>query len=160
MKKSKIKKVEITLIILIIFGLIGYYLYNMYKSQLETLKLKNQKNLILEIENVQVKIFDISKADGVITIKAFLRVSMYDYLINNKTKDVVRGSDQNKLLVDYELTFVKAENDNKEEEICPNCGAPVKIRASATCEYCGSTLTKKASKYVLSKKECIGQRKL
>ena len=133
-------------------------IYNMYSSQLETLKLKNQKNIMKNIEYVDAKIIDITNDNGVITINVYLRVKVLDYVINVKTNKTVRGRDNARLDIEYNLTFVKSETDNKKIETCPNCGAPVDIVSSATCPYCNSTLVKNASDYVMSKKTCIGQR--
>lgn len=133
-------------------------IYNMYSSQLETLKLKNQKNIMKNIEYVDAKIIDITNVNGVITINVYLRVKVLDYVINVKTNKTVRGRDNARLDIEYNLTFVKSENDDKKIETCPNCGAPVDIISSATCPYCDSTLVKNASDYVMSKKTCIGQR--
>lgn len=133
-------------------------IYNMYSSQLETLKLKNQKNIMKNIEYVDAKIIDITNVNGVIAINVYLRVKVLDYVINVKTNKTVRGRDNARLDIEYNLTFVKSETDNKKIETCPNCGAPVDIVSSATCPYCNSTLVKTASDYVMSKKTCIGQR--
>lgn len=133
-------------------------IYNMYSSQLETLKLKNQKNIMKNIEYVDAKIIDITNDNGVITINVYLMVKVLDYVINVKTNKTVRGRDNARLDIEYNLTFVKSENDDKKIETCPNCGAPVDIVSSATCPYCNSTLVKNASDYVMSKKTCIGQR--
>ena len=133
-------------------------IYNMYSSQLETLKLKNQKNIMKNIEYVDAKIIDITNVNGVITINVYLRVKVLDYVINVKTNKTVRGRDNVRLDIEYNLTFVKSETDDKKIETCPNCGAPVDIVSSATCPYCNSTLVKTASDYVMSKKTCIGQR--
>ena len=133
-------------------------IYNMYSSQLETLKLKNQKNIMKNIEYVDAKIIDITNINGIITINVYFRVKVLDYVINVKNNKTVRGRDNARLDIEYKLTFVKSETDNKKIETCPNCGAPVDIVSSATCQYCGSTLVKTASDYVMSKKTCIGQR--
>lgn len=133
-------------------------IYNMYSSQLETLKLKNQKNIMKNIEYVDAKIINITNVSGVITINVYLRVKVLDYVINVKTNKTVRGRDNARLDIEYNLTFVKSETDDKKIETCPNCGAPVDIISSATCPYCDSTLVKNASDYVMSKKTCIGQR--
>jgi len=129
----------------------------MYKTQLETLKLKHQKNIMKDIEYVDCKVIDIKKAKGVISVQVYLRVKCLDYVINEKTKKTLRGSDSRRLDIEYVLSFVKSETDNKDVERCPNCGAEVKITSSATCPYCDSTLVKNASRYVMSKKTCVGQ---
>lgn len=132
-------------------------IYNMYSSQLETLKLKKQKNIMKDIELIDVKIIDIYKEKDVITIDAYLNVRCYDYVIKEATGEVVRGRDNAKMNIKYKLSFVKSASNNKKEEKCPNCGAPVDIVSSATCPYCDSTLVKDAGDYVMSKKVSLGQ---
>lgn len=132
-------------------------IYNMYSSQLETLKLKGQKNIMKDITLEEAKIIDIKKTGNIITVNVYLRVKCYDYVIKEKTGETVRGKDKQKIVIEYVLSFVKSAVNNKKEEKCPNCGAPVDIKASATCPYCDSTLVKDASDYVMSKKTCIGQ---
>ena len=133
-------------------------IYNMYSSQLETLKLKKQKNIMKDITLEDVKIININKSNDIITVNVFLRVKCYDYVINEVTSKVVRGDDKHKLVIDYVLSFVKSSVNNNSEEKCPNCGAPVKINSSSTCPYCDSTLVKDSSDYVMSKKTCVGQK--
>lgn len=132
-------------------------LYNMYSSQLEILKIKNQKNIMSNITKEDVKIIDVSYDDinKIISIDVYLKVSCLDYVINEKTNKVVRGTKDRKLIIEYIVTFVKS-SDNKEAK-CPNCGAPIEINGSNICSYCKSTLVKVSSKYVMSKKKCIRQ---
>lgn len=131
--------------------------YNMYSSQLETLKLKKQKNIMKNIELIDVKITDIRKENDTIRINAYLNVRCYDYVIKESTNEVVRGRDNAKINIKYMLTFVKSSDNNKLVEKCPNCGAPVDIVSSAECPYCDSTLVKTSSDYVMSKKVSLGQ---
>ncbi len=132
-------------------------IYNMYSSQLETLKLKGQKNIMKDITLEEAKIIDIKEVNNIITTDVYLRVKCYDYVIKEKTGETVRGKESQKIVIEYVLSFVKSAVNNKTEEKCPNCGAPVDIKASATCPYCESTLVKDASEYVMSKKTCVGQ---
>lgn len=132
-------------------------IYNMYSSQLETLKLKKQKNIMKDIELIDVKIIDIYKEKDIITIDAYLNVKCYDYVIKEATGEVVRGKDTAKINIKYKLSFVKSASNSDTTTKCPNCGAPVDIIGSATCEYCGSTLVKDAGDYVMSKKVSLGQ---
>jgi len=132
-------------------------IYNMYSSQLETLKLKNQKNIMSDITLEEAKIIDMKKVNDVITTNVYLRIKCYDYVIKEKTGETVRGKNKEKIIIEYILSFVKSATNNKKEEKCPNCGAPVDINSSSTCPYCESTLVKDAADYVMSKKTCIGQ---
>ena len=120
-------------------------IYNMYSSQLETLKLKNQKNIMIDISLEEVKIIDIKKENNVITVNTYLRVKCYDYVIKVGNGETVRGKNNQKIIIEYVLSFVKSGTNNNTEEKCPNCGAKVEINTSSTCPYCDSTLVKDAS---------------
>ena len=134
-------------------------LYNSYVMQLDTLKLKNQKNIMKDIKCVDNKIIDIKEENDLLNVKVYLRIRMYDYVIN-KEGSVVRGTDKQRLDIEYEITFVKTSKDNTKETKCPNCGAKIEATARGKCEYCGTVITINATDYVMSKKTNIGQRRL
>lgn len=132
-------------------------LYNMYSSQLETLKLKKQKNIMKDITLEDIKVIDIKKENNIITLSVYLKIKCYDYVIKESTGETVRGRKREKINIEYVLSFVKSSINSSKKEKCPNCGAPVEINSSSTCPYCNSTLVKDASDYVMSKKTCVGQ---
>ncbi len=133
-------------------------IYNMYKSQLEILKRKHQKNMMEEITLKDIKLIRLEKENDCITASVYLEVKCRDYVINEKTKAIVRGTKQ-PVIIEYVLTFIKSALPEKEMETCPNCGAPIEMNGSATCPYCDSTLVKTSKSYVMSKKTVINQRK-
>lgn len=133
-------------------------LYNSYVSQLETLKLKNGKNIMSDFNQISNKIIDIDEVNGDIILTVFMAVEFYDYVINTSNNNVTRGTNTRKLLNNYILTYVvKADYNNEENTKCPNCGAPIEHVTSGKCEYCNSTIVKKASKFVLSKKTNVNK---
>ncbi len=132
-------------------------LYNSYISQLDTLKLKNGKNIMTAFDNEEIRIINIKKEAKLITVEVYLRVTFYDYVINNKTKEVIRGNKDHTLTNNYQMQFVRKQNDLKEKQKCPNCGAEIKTVTSTKCEYCGSTIVVDANDFVLSKKTNINK---
>ena len=57
----------------------------------------------------------------------------------------------------YEITFVRTK-ENKNIDICPQCGAPVDGNNSGVCEYCRSTLINNNYTLVMSKKKMLAQK--
>ena len=131
-------------------------LFNSYSSQLKVLKLKNQKNVMSDFEFISGKITDVKEENGIRSIKVILNVKQYDYVVDADNK-VLRGNDNRKNDVTYELTFVKSVAP-KDVVICPNCGAESKAVAGDNCEYCHSKIVIPPKKYVLSKKMVINQK--
>lgn len=134
-------------------------IYNMYTSQLNTLEIKNQVNIMSEIERKEVRILSAKEENGIFTVESYLKVTCYDYVINKATNQVLRGMSNNKMEIEYIITLVKDANSKNNDIVkCPNCGAEVHMTAGGKCKYCDAVLVQKASDYVMSKKECIGQR--
>ena len=132
-------------------------LYNSYVSQLDTLKIKNGKNIMTAFNQEEIRIIGIKEENKMVTVKVYLRITFYDYVINNKTKEVIRGNKEHPLTNNYEMEFVRKQNTEKRQIKCPNCGAEVNPVVSSTCEYCGSTIVVNANEFVLSKKTNINK---
>lgn len=132
-------------------------MYNMYLMQLDTLKVKNQKNIIYDIKYLGSKIVSEYEENGQQTIVINMQVSCYDFIINTGNNSIVRGDASKLNTYSYELTFVKT-TENKQLDICPQCGAPVEGNNSGECEYCHSTLINKNYTLVMSKKKMLAQK--
>lgn len=132
-------------------------LYNMYESQLTTLEVKDEQNIMKDFKLVKSYLKDAVVQNNTITITTGYVIQMYDYIIEKSTGKVVRGSSSNKLKIVYEMKFRKTLNENAKIEECPNCGAKVDINNSGICEYCGSKLVSENTKWVLTEKKTIKQ---
>lgn len=134
-------------------------MFNMYLAQMDTMKIKNEKNIISDVVLNEIKITDVNNNNGVISIQAYLDISMYDYLIDIETKKVKRGTQSQKVNINYLITFVKSSKTVKSKKIkCPNCGAEIKMNASGKCEYCECNIVVNSNSYVMSKKQNISQK--
>lgn len=132
-------------------------MYNMYLMQLDTLKVKNQRNLMYDIQYIGSRVVNEYEENGQKTIVIDMQVSCYDFIIDTTTNKVVRGNALKENIYSYELTFVKT-TDSKNTDICPMCGAPVVGNSSGVCEYCKSTLINDNYTLVMSKKKMLSQK--
>lgn len=132
-------------------------MFNMYQMQLSTLRMKNQQNIMEDINYKNAVIFNVKKGkDGIITIEVKLTVTCLDYLINKTTKKVLRGDSKKINLYNYLLTFQKSDNPLN-FSYCPKCGAPISNFNSTKCNYCNSIILGNSQNLVLVKKEMISQ---
>ena len=132
-------------------------LYNTYKSQLNVLRAKKQKNVMSDFSYVGGGITSIEEKDDNLTISLELSVNCKDYLINSENNMTVRGSAYKINHYTYCLTFIVTKGKNAGVTNCSNCNAQLKEGTSVKCEYCGSTITRKASTLTLTRKEMIRQ---
>ena len=129
-------------------------LYNSYVSQLKTLSIKKQKNIMRNFYKTGNFLLTFEKTEKEYVIKTELDVSFYDYIVDKDNK-VVRGNNQAPIHVSYFLTFVRSISDKSNK--CPNCNAPLSNNASNVCEYCKSVIINNNHGWILSKKENIKQ---
>lgn len=130
-------------------------LYNQYSMQLDTLKIKGQKNIMKEFVYNDAMITKVTRENNNLTVTIELLTNFYDYIVNaNNT--TIRGHKNDKVRMHYELTFVKSVKKSK-DDTCPSCGAKLEDVSSQQCPYCKSTITKDSSTWILSKKEAKGQ---
>ena len=81
-------------------------LFNTYKAQLETLKLKKAKNIMTAFDMVEIKITNATIENDNIILTAYLCINFYDYVINTDTKQTIRGTKDTRVHNNYILTFV------------------------------------------------------
>ena len=127
-------------------------LYNMYYNQLQTLKLKEQKNVMHDFELINYELYGIDINNGLVTVRIRLEVEFYDYIID-KNEKVISGYKNKKIHMIYDLTYVY--NDSLKEE-CPNCSA-ILSPEDIECKYCKSKITGVRSKMKLSTKKRVAQ---
>jgi len=131
-------------------------MYNMYVSQLETLKIKNQQNIMGDFELDDFEIIGMETDKTNISITVAMLISCHDYIIDQYTAKTLRGKKDRKVLYHYNMTFIKSINNNN-INFCPNCGAPINDKASKKCAYCDSVIVSDNHDWVLSKKQVIEQ---
>ncbi len=132
-------------------NLVSNEIYNMYSMQLNTLKIKGQKNMMENIKYINNYISNISTENNITTIQTVLTVTCNDYVIDSNNK-VVRGNKNRTMTYTYILTFTKYNNDQNITN-CPNCGAKININSSGQCEYCNSNIINKEEKWIMTKKQ-------
>ena len=132
-------------------------IYTMYESQLATLEVKGEQNIMKDIQLKQSCLRDVTNQNGTVTIKTNYVIEMYDYIADVNTKKLIRGEDKEKICILYEMSFRKALSEDEKVTHCPNCGAKVEMNSTGTCEYCGSKLVSENTKWVLTEKKVIEQ---
>ena len=128
-------------------------LYNQYAMQLDTMKIKNEQNIMNNYKLLRTYVTGIKEENGNIEITIQMVISLNDYIVKNGK--VIRGS-KNRLVTNYyEMKFVYSKESSS--KTCPNCHAPLNNNASQKCEFCGSIITKNGENWVMTKKQTKSQ---
>lgn len=132
-------------------------LYNMYESQLATLEVKGEQNIMKDFVLKKSFLRDVSVQNDTITINTRYIIEFYDYIIEQSTGKVVRGTSNKKVRVSYDMKFRQSLDGSKKVTKCPNCGAEIEMNTSGVCEYCHTKLVTENTKWVLTEKQTIEQ---
>ncbi len=138
-------------------------LYAQSDRQLERYRSKGQTNHIDRISVLSVDLVGWKQTDSQDVVIAELRTRIVDYVTDDATGTVVRGSDTREKFMTYEWTLVRTTGTRTSEstgttgQTCPFCGAHVDINHSAVCEYCGSVLTTDSFDWVISNIKGLSQ---
>lgn len=136
-------------------------LFNMYQSQLDTLEVKGEQNIMKDFKLNKSYLKDVLVQNENIAIKAVFVVDFYDYIINQGTGKVLRGSDKQKIRITYEMMFRKTLNKDNVTLKCPNCGGDMThINGYGVCQYCRTKIVTENQEWVLTDKKSINQIRL
>ena len=133
-------------------------LYNSYKTMLESLERKKQKNIVSDIKVYGCNFTNAENEHGKYTVEVELDLAYRDYIVQEKNNDyeLVRGV-VNRLDVVCLITLVSTKK--KETSTCPVCGGPIsKNNQSDKCKFCGNTIVKENYNWLISKKEIVSQK--
>lgn len=133
--------------------LVSDEMYNMYTNQLETLKVKNQKNVMSSISFVNGYVRNSKVVNNKEIVEINLTVTAHDYIKDITTNRVLRGNKKRLLTLSYLLTF---ERNIEVVKYCPQCGA--KIDNKTVCPYCKSKIVNNSTNTKLVKKQMISQK--
>ena len=135
-------------------------LFEQHNSQLERYKMKKQINVLERVAVNWVKLYKFYKTNDKEVVETLVNSKMIDYIIDEKTGEVIAGDKTTSRVKTYKLTFIrtlgvktKPGESTLKAMNCPNCGGQLKITQAGKCEYCGSIVVVDNHGWALSELE-------
>lgn len=130
-------------------------LYAQYERQLQPYIDHAQTNHVERIAVLRTQLMQYRQDDvnDILTVELHTRIT--DYVTDDRTGEILRGSASKELFMGYEYTFIRTKGSKTEEvadkaSVCPNCGAPLDLNHSGRCPYCDSVLSSAEYSWTLS----------
>ena len=102
---------------------------------------------------------------GMDYITVGLNSRIVSYTLDDRTGELISGDKKREKFMEYEIELCRKSGMTTQEEAegvhterCPHCGAPLKLNASAQCEYCGSVITNVNTDWAICGMRGISQR--
>lgn len=132
--------------------------------QLDHYRQHGQTNEVENIAVLDVRLLGWKRESGEDHIIAALKTRITDYVIDDESGNVVKGSRTAEKFMTYEWDLcrtsgkVTGTSNGVSRVVCPSCGAPVDINVSARCEYCGTVLKSDDFDWAICRIRGISQR--
>ena len=102
---------------------------------------------------------------GMDYITVGLTSRIVSYTLDDRTGELISGDKKREKFMEYEIELCRKsgeithpEAEGTHSATCPHCGAPLKLNASAQCEYCGSVITQVNTDWAICGMRGISQR--
>ena len=135
-------------------------LFEQHKVQLDGYIKNKTINVMDRICVLYSKLYSFEQTGDKEILNVVIKSRMSDYIIDEETKEVIKGDKETEKTKFYKLEFIrktgvktKPEGEGLNTTNCPNCGAPTKITSSGQCEYCKSIITNGEFGWVLNNLE-------
>lgn len=135
-------------------------LFEHHSTQIQGYIDNNQINKLEKVSINWAKLLDFKQDGSRDVLYILINTKMLDYIINEQTGKIIKGSNTKFEVNTYKLTFIRSSGvktipgtTSVNVTNCPNCGAPVQITSSGKCSYCGSVITTGNFSWVLSNME-------
>lgn len=132
---------------------------NIFQTHLywiEEYKKQRRINALRDVELLRIEPVKIEEDQYFESITARIYGRMIDYTVNSDTNQLICGDTRRPRVFSEYWTFIRTHQSakqNKKQEGCPSCGAPLKINQSGRCEYCTTLVTSGNYDWVLSQIE-------
>ena len=139
--------------------------YNQMDRQLDELRKSHRTDYTERIAVLSTDLRGWRQASGRDYITVGLNSRIVSYVLDDLTGKVISGHKDKEKFMEYEIELTrksgevtKPEAEGQKADRCPHCGAPIKLNASAKCEYCGSVITAVNTDWAISAMRGISQR--
>ena len=127
--------------------------YSQMDRQLEAFRRTGRTDYTERIAVLSVELKGWKQSGGMDYLVVRLQSRIVSYVLDDRTGKLLSGELSRKT-----GTLTNPEGDDVKTETCPHCGAPLKLNASAQCEYCGSVITRVNTNWAVSGMKGISQR--
>ena len=139
--------------------------YSQMDRQLEAFRRTGRTDYTERIAVLSVELKGWKQSGGMDYLVVRLQSRIVSYVLDDRTGKLLSGDMNREKFMEYEIelsrktgTLTNPEGDDVKTETCPHCGAPLKLNASAQCEYCGSVITRVNTNWAVSGMKGISQR--
>lgn len=131
-------------------------LFNQFNRQLNDLIARKLTNHVDNIAVLDARIIGYTQDKTNDILRVLLKTRINDYYTDDSTGNVVKGDKNKELFMTYEWTLIRSSGvktrpqGERSYERCPACGAPMSIKQTGQCQFCGVVVSHGEYDWVVS----------
>ena len=120
--------------------------FTQMERQLEQHRRQGRTNYVDRIAVLSVTLDGFRQEAGKDHILATIKTRIVDYTLDDRSGKLISGHKDREKFMTYQWDLCRTtgyqstETAGLDKTVCPSCGAPLDINASARCPYCGSVI--------------------
>ena len=120
--------------------------FTQMERQLEQHRRQGRTNYVDRIAVLSVTLDGFRQEAGKDHILATIKTRIVDYTLDDRSGKLISGHKDREKFMTYQWDLCRTtgyqstEKAGLDKTVCPSCGAPLDINASARCPYCGSVI--------------------
>lgn len=139
--------------------------FSQMDAQLEQFRRAGRTDYTERIAVLSTDIRGWRQSAGMDYITVGLNARIVSYTLDDRTGELVSGDKKREKFMEYEIELCRKSGMTTQPEAeglhadrCPHCGAPLRLNASARCEYCGSVVSTVNTDWAICGMRGISQR--
>ena len=131
-------------------------LYDYLDYWVQAYKQQGLRNVLKDIRITRTELAKVTRDRWYDAVTMRIWATGYDYVVADRTGDVVRGSKRRERPYSEYWTLIRSagrKGPAKADRSCGNCGAPLSVTMAGSCEHCGAHVKAGEFDWVLSKIE-------
>lgn len=138
-------------------------LYAQFERQLQPYIQNHRTNHVENIAVLHADLMSFAQDEANDILKVDLHTRITDYVTDDATGEIIKGSSTRELFMGYEYTFIRTKGGKSKAAAdtaftCPHCGAPLDLNHSGKCPYCDSVLNRAEYDWALTAIKGLYQR--
>ena len=139
--------------------------FSQMDRQLNAFRLSQKTDYTENIAVLGVNLKGWRQSGGMDYIVIGLTARIVSYVLDDRTGNLLSGDKNREKFMEYEIELsrksgiiTQTQKEETHSDRCPHCGAPLKLNASAQCEYCGSVVTRVNTDWAICSMKGLSQR--
>ena len=135
-------------------------IFHEYDQMLDKYRQQGETNIVNDIIFSDICLSDVQQVDAFDVLEFRIKTVITDYVVNDATGNLVRGSRFDRLHMTYKWMLRRQHDEQSSALYCSSCGTTAEVGRDTACPCCGKPIIHGRFDWIITEIECLGKRTL